>query len=132
MLSTATLAAIAEARFEDANALLSANRYDGAVYLCGYALEIALKARIVKTLKWEGFPQTDKEFRPYRSFRSHDLDVLLHLSGRESEIKATFLSEWSVVKSWNPELRYTPPGKANFAKANDIIKSTRKLIAELL
>jgi HEPN domain-containing protein len=33
---------------EDANALLETGRLESAVYLCGYAVEFALKARICK------------------------------------------------------------------------------------
>ncbi|MCB0065385.1 MAG: HEPN domain-containing protein [Caldilineaceae bacterium] len=70
-----------KARLEDAEVLLAANRYDGAMYLCGYAVELALKARICRTLKWAGYPSTRKEFEGYQSLRTHDLKVLLHLSG---------------------------------------------------
>ena len=50
-LKTAELRKIAKARLKDAEALLAAHRYDGAIYLCGYAVELALKARICQTLK---------------------------------------------------------------------------------
>lgn len=40
-------------------------------------------------------------------FKTHDLEVLLHLSGFETKIKANFLSEWSIAISWNPEIRYS-------------------------
>jgi hypothetical protein len=49
-----------ESRLKDAKALLAAKRYDGSVYLCGYSVEIGLKARICRTLKWDGFPSTNK------------------------------------------------------------------------
>ncbi len=93
MLSNTDLTSIARARLKDAKALLSKNRYDGAAYLCGYAVEIALKARIVKTLRWAGFPESSSEFKGYGSFKTHDLDVLLHLTGWEAKIKTTFLAE---------------------------------------
>lgn len=56
MISTKDLKAIARARLRDAHLLLRAKRFDGAFYLCGYAVELALKARICRTLKWAGFP----------------------------------------------------------------------------
>jgi HEPN domain-containing protein len=86
MLTIADLTSTARARLRDATALLSRNRYDGAVYLCGYAVEIAIKARIVKTLRWSGFPELSKDFGGLTSFKSHDLEVLLHLSGWEPRI----------------------------------------------
>ena len=90
MLTIAELRKIAKARLDDAEVLLQARRYDGAIYLCGYAVEVALKARICRTLHWEGFPETANEFRDYQSFRTHDLTVLLHLSGVEQRILAQF------------------------------------------
>ncbi|NLJ29092.1 MAG: HEPN domain-containing protein [Deltaproteobacteria bacterium] len=50
MIAINDLRKIAQARFKDADVLLKAWRYDGAIYLCGYAIELALKARICKIL----------------------------------------------------------------------------------
>jgi HEPN domain-containing protein len=47
---------MAQARLEDAEALLQSGRYDSAVYLCGYAVELALKARICLNLNWNEYP----------------------------------------------------------------------------
>jgi HEPN domain-containing protein len=89
MLSTKDLRAIARARLEDARVLLQAKRYDGALYLCGYAIELALKARICRTLRWLGFPDSDKDFKGLSSLKTHDLEVLLRFLGsrRPSEAK---------------------------------------------
>ena len=56
MLDRKDIKAIAKARLKDAQVLLRGNRFDGAIYLCGYAIELALKARICQTLKWGGYP----------------------------------------------------------------------------
>ena len=84
MLLTPEVRRIAVARLLDAKVLLKAKRYDGAVYLCGYAVELVLKARICKTLKWKGYPETKGEFDRLASFKVHDLDVLLRLTPRRS------------------------------------------------
>ncbi len=63
MLRTGEIEQIAEARLADAQLLLDADRYDGAVYLCGDAVELGLKARICRTLRWAGFPSTTGELR---------------------------------------------------------------------
>ena len=55
MLDRKDIKAIAKARLKDAQVLLRGNRFDGAIYLCGYAIELALKARICQTLKWGGY-----------------------------------------------------------------------------
>jgi HEPN domain-containing protein len=132
MLSSADLTSIARARLKDAKALLSKRRHDGAASLCGYAVEIALKARIVKTLKWTGFPETRTEFEGLASFKCHDLRILLRLSGWEAKIRTTFLTEWSAVEQWNPEARYERPGGVTQAKASAMIESAKKIVGVLL
>ena len=96
--------------------------------MCGYVMEIGLKIRICKTLKWAAFPQTNSEFQDYRSFKTHNLDVLLTLSGIERKVKTEFLDEWSFVNSWNPESRYNPIGSASKEDARNMIVSADKLL----
>jgi len=131
MITRTELKKIARARIKDAEVLLTAKRYDGAAYICGYALELGLKARICRTLKWSGYPSTNKEFANYRSFKTHDLDVLLHLSGIEEKIKTIFFGDWSNVANWNPEARYEPIGTVSEADAYNMINATKNLIKVL-
>ena len=106
MLTIATLRALSEARLEDARALLLAGRNEGSLYLCGYAVELALKAKICETLGWRWFPDTGKEAADYRSFRTHNLEVLLYLSGVYERIAVDLKEDWARVLKWQPELRY--------------------------
>ena len=131
MIDVSDLRRIARARLRDAEMLLRAGRYDGGVYLCGYAVEIGLKARICKTIKWSGFPSTPSEFQSYGTFKTHNLDVLLHLSGREAPVKTKCLAEWSAVAKWDPEARYKPTGSATSADLKLMIASTKKLMKVL-
>lgn len=122
---------IARARFEDAAVLMMAKRYEGAVYLCGYAIELGLKARICNTLNWQGFPESKSEFQGYQSFKTHDLDVLLHLSGIEEEIKSKYFAEWSAVAQWNPEARYNPIGTVHEPDAKQMMQAAEVLLKNL-
>jgi hypothetical protein len=131
MLSRRELKQIARARLKDAEVLFGAKRYDGASYLCGYAVEIALKAKVCATLKWKGFPSTKREFDSYQSFKTHSLDVLLTLSGVEEKIKKRYLTDWSVVAEWDPEARYKPVGKVSEGDSRLMIESTKALMAAL-
>ncbi|MCL5280410.1 MAG: HEPN domain-containing protein [Planctomycetes bacterium] len=131
MIQTNDVKEIAHARLQDADILLTSERYDGAIYLCGYAIELALKARICQTLKWSGYPQTNAEFKDYQSFKTHDLDVLLHLTGREQNIKTKFFAEWSAVAQWNPTARYQPVGTANEADARLMISAAKVLVTKI-
>jgi len=131
MIDLAELIKIAEERLKDAEALLAAGRYDGAIYLGGYVIELTLKSRICKVLRWKGFPQTRSEFQKYQSFKTHDLDVLLSLSGAEDKIKTGYLAEWSAVATWDPEARYNPIGSASKSDAELLIESAKKLMGAL-
>ncbi|MCZ6490509.1 MAG: HEPN domain-containing protein [Acidobacteria bacterium] len=131
MIPVAELDRIAQARLEDARALLNAGRYDGATYLCGYAVEVALKARICRTLNWPDFPSTSGEFQAYRSFQTHELDVLLRLSGQEAEIKQQHFALWNTVAVWKAESRYNVIGTADISEAEDLIKAAEALLQML-
>jgi hypothetical protein len=131
MIPTEDVTAIAKARLEDADILLASRRYDGAIYLCGYAVELALKAKICQTLKWSGYPSSNAEFKDYQSFRTHDLDVLLHLTGREEFIKTHLFTEWSALAQWNPNARYQAIGTAKEPDAQLMISATKLLLEEI-
>jgi len=131
MIDTKDIKKIAKARLKDAEALLASRRYEGAIYLCGYAVELGLKARICKTLKWAGFPSTRKEFEGYQSFKTHDLDVLLHLTGIEGRIKTQLFAQWSAVAAWDPESRYNSIGKASPTDAHLMVSAAKSLLVKL-
>jgi hypothetical protein len=63
--------------------------------------------------------------------KTHDLEILLRLSGVEARIKAKYLAEWSAVLNWNPEKRYQPVGKLTPQQASDTVTSARRLLEVL-
>lgn len=131
MISLTDLEAIAQARLEDARALLKKERYDGAVYVCGYAVEVALKAKVCRVLNWQEFPQTSGEFKAYRSFQTHELEVLLRLSGQETRIKQEHFELWNVVAVWKAESRYNVIGTVGQAEAAAMIAAVDSLLKVL-
>jgi hypothetical protein len=131
VITIADLRSIADARIEDARVLLHNGRLDGAAYLCGYAVELALKARICSTLGWQGFPETRSEFENLASFKTHKLDVLLSLSGQEQAIKTKHLEEWSAVSNWDPEARYKTIGHTSREQAELMLVSSILLLGAL-
>lgn len=131
MILKTELKKIAAARLQDAEILLKAKRFDGASYLSGYAVEIGLKFRICKTLKWSAFPETNNEFQGLQSFKTHDFDVLLRLSGIEGKIKSSYLVEWSALKPWKPELRYAITGNTTPSSALQMVNAA-KIILKIL
>jgi HEPN domain-containing protein len=131
MILVSDMQAIARERLHDAEALNGAGRFDGCLYLCGYCVEIALKARICQTLNWAGFPEKPGEFQVYKSFQTHNLDVLLHLSGVEEEIKRRYVDFWSVVGKWETSARYRLSGTTNAQEAEDMLAAARELMRAL-
>lgn len=128
MISRIDLRKRAKAKLKDAEILYNNRRYDGAVYLSGYVMELILKARTCRTLNWTGYPETIREFQDYRSFKTHNLDILLSLSGLEPKIKIYHFVDWSNVNQWNPEMRYGDIGKVTSIEAKDIIDSIKNLM----
>ncbi len=137
MIAAADLHRTAREYLRAAKLLRTQKSYDAAVYLCGYAVEIALKARICKTLKWTaGFPQTNSEFRLKANLKTHDLEALLEYTGIQGRIlsvtQVQLLAAWSVVEKWSPEQRYDPRGTKTQQEADSMIKATQVLLKELL
>lgn len=130
------LAETSKAHLRDAKILRDHGSYDGAVYLCGYAVELALKSRICQTLGWPTFPplkgDMDKEAGDFKSLFTHKHDTLLWYSGMVQNIKPKYYAEWSIVSDWKPELRYSPVGSSTDLKANQIIEATETLLGVLL
>jgi hypothetical protein len=133
---------MSSAKLDEARVLCRKRRYGGAYYLCGYAVELRLKARIVDTLKWPGFPEDQKDTGKattnspqvvnidLRLVQVHDLDRLLHLSGRMG-IKQRHLNHWSVVLDWKSTCRYDRTGTRTKQEAEDMINATSALIKAL-
>jgi HEPN domain-containing protein len=131
MISMKDLRAIARARLRDSRVLLAAKRFDAARYLSGYAIELALKARICRTLKWPGFPESARELDGLQSVKTHDLKMLLQLSGIEKQVTAKCTREWAVVLNWNPEKRYQANGLSTLQQTTEMIECVKRLLEVL-
>lgn len=113
-------------RLGDAKALLEAGRCSGAVYICGYVVELGLKKKICETLDWDEYP-TDSQ---YKALKTHELEVLLHFSGVKKFVIANLKAEWSIVSTWDPEKRYSIDKVEEF-DAKLMIESTKTLLRAL-
>lgn len=75
---------LAEERLTEAKILLDGGKWDGAYYLAGYAVELALKACVIKSLMaTDAFPSRDFS----RDCYTHSLDKLLAVSRLEDARK---------------------------------------------
>jgi len=99
---------LAEKRLEEVKLLFDARDFDGAKYLSGYVIECALKARICLILDID-FPDSGEIGKLYKS---HDFSRLVTLAGLKNLLdnrknqSQDFTNNWSIVTSWNENLRY--------------------------
>jgi hypothetical protein len=100
---------VAQAKIDDASALLMQGRASNAYYLAGYAVEIGLKACIARQISAETIP--DLNF--IRSIYDHDLRKLVKVAGLSQQLKQTqdgnsiFAANWAIVCEWAPDDRYS-------------------------
>jgi hypothetical protein len=99
---------LAAIRIKEAKILLTADCYQGAYYLAGYALECTLKACIAKQVKEFDFPDKKLANDSY----THKLADLVMTAGlkqklTEQEKKSKeFKLNWAIVIEWSEESRY--------------------------
>jgi len=129
MLTEDKLYKISKSRFAEAKILRDSDMSDGAIYLCGYALELILKRHIVKRLQWDGYPE-GQDFKKFQTYKTHDLDILLKLAGLEKFINSDIerLADWQIAKGWNSEIRYNDIGSTTPEDCKKIIESIRKTL----
>ncbi len=131
MIAQDELFRISLSRFKEAKILMENGRFDGAVYLCGYALELLLKRHICIVLNWDdGYPSSNKEFEKLKTFKTHDLDCLLKLSGLEKQIRSNskLFASWQIANTWDSEIRYRNIGTVSEAEAANTINASRTLL----
>jgi len=119
---------LAKARMKDAEILAANDRSDGAAYLCGYAVEFTLKARICTVLGWGAYQIS----RGFESFKTHELPILLSLSGcaQKNVFGSPFATEWStVLNMWSSQMRYEPVGSISTQNANDMLQAVQNLLS---
>jgi len=122
---------LAKARLDDAITLYKQNRYEGAIYLCGYAVELALKYKICQKLGWHEYLPT--KFDNDRTFYTHKLEDLKFLSGMQNILddhNTQLHVYWTIITSWNEQLRYDiAPQSKNNARAS--LRASIRLYKEL-
>ncbi len=101
--------ALSKTRLEEARLLLAARKWDGAYYLAGYAVELGLKACIMKLLKRrDAFPERKFSENCY----THDLGKLVGLADlvgaltESRKVDAAFSENWLLVEAWDEVSRY--------------------------
>lgn len=104
---------LAEERLRDAEALLNAQRWSGAYYLAGYAVECGLKSCIlVRVAATPEILFDDQNKRFSTNCWTHDIEDLVRLAdlvavrASETAVDPIFGRNWQLVKDWNEKSRY--------------------------
>jgi HEPN domain-containing protein len=103
---------LADIRLKEAKALLDLGMWDGAYYLAGYAIEVALKACIIKTVvaTEASFLFQDKKYA--EKCWTHDLEKLIELSEMKPALDIAINADsglsdnWATAKDWKEDKRY--------------------------
>lgn len=96
-------------RLKEAKILLDNECWDGAYYLCGYAIECALKACISKKTKEHDFPPPRSTIEKYYT---HNLKLLMESAGLDIQLKSDMEKDkdleinWNIIVIWNETCRY--------------------------
>jgi len=77
-------------RLKEAKALFSQGFYDGSIYLSGYVVETALKAKICKLLREPMYPESGKIGSAYKT---HRIDDLILLAGLREQLNGKLASD---------------------------------------
>jgi hypothetical protein len=102
-------------RVADAETLLLSNRWQGAYYLAGYAIETALKVCVLQRLQREPTVILEEGDRYLREVRSHNLLELLKRAGLAKQVAGGWgpdsndtnvLLQWVDMVEWNEGARY--------------------------
>jgi HEPN domain-containing protein len=100
---------LALTRLKEAKILLDNQSWDGAYYLCGYAVECGLKACIAKKTKEHEFPPPRATIAKYYT---HDLDVLMKAAGLDLQLNRDMANDqdlrfnWKLAVTWEEISRY--------------------------
>ena len=123
VVTRADFQAHAAEKLEEAEALLAAGKWSGANYLAGYAVELALKACVIKKLMaTDAFP--DKNFS--QKCYVHDLADLIKLVGLQTALDAAIAADpllrtsWETVEKWSEAKRYE---RADETEARTLIRA---------
>lgn len=123
MATRRQLQELAPLRLKEAETLYASILYDGCAYLCGYVVELALKARICAAFGVTDYPEKGSRLR--EALKSHILDDLGLLAGMAHESRPVLLANWSLVNEWRPEWRYEPKGSYDRKSAEKLLDAVR-------
>ena len=119
---------LAELRLKEAKELSNQGLYDGACYLAGYAIELALKATICKLLGTDFPPAASSRTDINKAYQTHNLLDLISLAGLKTDFirrqaNPAFNTHWGRISNWSEAWRYLPKDTKNRQDAVDFVNA---------
>lgn len=111
-------------RFEDAECLHEGGRFQGAIYLCGYALECELKYHICEARRTEYLEEGEAKQL------GHELFELLDPAGRAKSLAGNrdlWLAFQNITSQWSTDIRYSS-GRSSRRVSGRFIKDSWDLM----
>src|SRR3990167_8396166 len=108
-MNRSSLKRLSKLRIKEAKILLNNRCFSGAYYICGYAVECALKACIARKTRRGDFPLDRQSLD---NIYTHKLEKLIKGAGLEIELDnkiktdSLFAAYWGVAKDWSEDARY--------------------------
>ena len=122
-------------RRDDARVLYDGERWRGAMYLAGYAVECLLKVQLMRKFDCDSLQQLEKELTDRgllpldRTVYTHQLLSLLQLTGGADRLRRNqeLWSLFSLINQWMPAWRYTAD-LASAEDANDFLVAVDRML----
>lgn len=122
-------------RLDDADVLLKATRWRGAMYMAGYSIECLLKVKLMDMYNCRNLYQLEDELQrrgvltTTATVFTHQLEPLLRLAGGLERLKQnrTMWSLFNVVNRWIPAWRYTA-SLSNRKEAEGFLEAVKKIL----
>jgi hypothetical protein len=128
---------VAHHRRDDAQALLQQERWRGAMYMAGYAIECTIKAKLMKVFKKRTLEDLEVELKrrgliPDRtSLFDHRIELYMRASGRLDTLKGKgkepLWQSFNVANQWLPSWRYNPD-QSNRPDAEDFLSAVDTML----
>jgi len=108
---------MAISKLEEAELLSNGGYNEGGFYLAGYAVELALKAKVCEHLDIPNLFY-DSPFLKDLNLKTHNFNVLLLLTGKRNKFETALSKDVSLTKNWNIILTsWTPECRYNHCKS---------------
>jgi len=111
-------------RLLDAKCLHEAGRFQGAIYLCGYALECRLKFCVCLSRGAPHLKEGEARSLGHGLERSLDAAGLKEKLYQSEDLRVAFLR---IIRQWSTEIRYSGSAR-NDRESESFLKDTRALL----